>query len=60
MVSSRAWTLASTHHSWFLSHRSCCVNWIFKQSTIALAFSNGWNLRPEAPWIELVPLVHPS
>jgi hypothetical protein len=27
------------------------VNWVSKQSAIALAFSDGWNLRPEAPWI---------
>jgi hypothetical protein len=48
---SRASTLASTRCSWFSSHRSCGVNWISKQSAIALAFSNGWNLRPEAPWM---------
>jgi hypothetical protein len=50
-VSSRAWTLASTRRSWFSSHSSCGVNWISKHSAIALAFSDGRNLRPEAPWI---------
>jgi hypothetical protein len=47
----RVWTLASTQLSWFLSHRSWCVNRFSKQSAIALAFSDGWNLRPEGPWI---------
>jgi hypothetical protein len=27
------------------------VNWFSKQSTIALAFSDGWNLRPNGPCI---------
>jgi hypothetical protein len=51
MTSSRAWTLASTRRSWFSSHKSWCVNWFSKQSAIALAFSNGWNFRPEGQWI---------
>jgi hypothetical protein len=48
---SRAWTLVSTRHSWFSSHRSSCVNWFSKQSAIVLAFSDGWNLRPQGPWM---------
>jgi hypothetical protein len=31
------------------SHKSWCVNWFLKQSAIAFAFSDGWNLRPEGP-----------
>jgi hypothetical protein len=50
-ASSRAWTLTSTQSSWFCSHWSWRVNWISKRSTIALPFSDGWNLRPEGPWI---------
>jgi hypothetical protein len=50
-ASSRVWPLASTQRSWFSSHRSWCVNWFSKQSAIALAFSNGWNLRPEGLWM---------
>jgi hypothetical protein len=50
-ASSRAWTLVSTRRSWFSSYKSWCVNWFSKQSAIALAFSDGWNLRPEGPWI---------
>jgi hypothetical protein len=49
--SSSAWTLASTQRSRYLSHKSWCVNWFFKQSAVALAFSGGWNIRPEGPWI---------
>jgi hypothetical protein len=39
-ASSRAWTLASTRHSWLSSHRSWGVNWFSKQSSIVLAFSS--------------------
>jgi hypothetical protein len=39
---SRAWTLVSTHRSWFSSRRSWEVNWFSKQSAIALAFLFGW------------------
>jgi hypothetical protein len=48
---SRARTPASTRRSWSSSHKSWYVNWFSKQSAIALAFSDGWNLRPEGPWI---------
>jgi hypothetical protein len=27
------------------------MNWFSKQSAIALAFLDGWNLRPEGPWM---------
>jgi hypothetical protein len=50
-VSCRARTAASTRRLWFSSHKSCGVNCISKQSAIALAFSDGRNLRPEVPWI---------
>jgi hypothetical protein len=50
-ASSRAWTLASTCHSWFSSHKSCSVNWFSKQSAIAVPFSRGRNFRPKEPWI---------
>jgi hypothetical protein len=36
--SSRAWTLASTRHLWFSSHKSCIANWIPKISAIVLDF----------------------
>jgi hypothetical protein len=58
--SSWAWTLATTRHSWFSSRKSCGVNCISKQSAIALAFSDGWNLRPEAPRIAVGVLGPPS
>jgi hypothetical protein len=48
---SRVWSLASTRRSWFSSHRSWCVNWFSKQTEIALAFSDGWNLRTEGAWM---------
>lgn len=48
---SRAWSLASTCHSFFSSHRSLGVNWFSKLSTVVLAFFDGWYLRPERPWI---------
>jgi hypothetical protein len=44
-VSSRAWTLASTHRLRFSSHTSCDVKWFSKQPAIALAFFNGWKVR---------------
>jgi hypothetical protein len=50
-ASSRAWSLASSRHSWFPSHRSCGVNWFSKQSAIALALSTGWYFRPKRPWM---------
>jgi hypothetical protein len=50
-ASSRAWTLALTHLSWFSSHRSCGVNCFSKQSAIALALSTGWYFRPKRPWM---------
>jgi hypothetical protein len=50
-ASSRVWTLVSTRPSWFSLHRSWCVNWFSKQSAIALASSDGWNLSPEGPWM---------
>jgi hypothetical protein len=50
-VLSRAWTPPPAVHDF--RHKSCGVNWISKQSAIALAFSDGWNLRPEAPWIAI-------
>jgi hypothetical protein len=50
-ASSRAWTLASTRHSWFSSHKSCGENWFSKQSAIALVFSSIRNCRPEEPWL---------
>jgi hypothetical protein len=47
---SRAWTLGSTCHSQFLSHRSWDVSWFSKQSAITLAFSFRWYLIPKGPW----------
>jgi hypothetical protein len=43
-ASSRSWTLASTCRSCIFSPRSCGVNYFSKQSAIALAFSNVWNM----------------
>jgi hypothetical protein len=50
---SRAWTLASTRPSCFPSHRLCGVTCFSKQSAIALVFSNGWNVMPKEPRIEV-------
>jgi hypothetical protein len=58
-ASSRVWTLASTRRSWFSSHKSWFVNCFPKQSAIAFAFSDGWNLRPKGPWI-VVGVLGPS
>jgi hypothetical protein len=33
---------------------------LISQSGIVLAFSSGLYLRPEGPWVAVVPLVHPS
>jgi hypothetical protein len=44
---SRAWTLVSTRHSWFSSHRS---HWFSKQWVIALTFSFEWYVIPKAQW----------
>jgi hypothetical protein len=41
-ASSRSWTLASTRCSWFSSHKSCGVNWCFKQSAIYLLLCSGF------------------
>jgi hypothetical protein len=49
-ITSRDWTLASTCHLSFSSHRACGVNWCFKQSAIASASSTGWN-RSERQWM---------
>jgi hypothetical protein len=35
---SRAWTVGSTCHSWFSSHRSRVMNWFSEQCAITLAF----------------------
>jgi hypothetical protein len=43
------WILVSTCCSWFLSHRSCDVNWFYKQSAITLAFLFGWYGIPTGP-----------
>jgi hypothetical protein len=50
MISSRVWTLVFTRRSWFSSQNLWRVNWFSKQSAIAL---EGWNRRPERPWIEV-------
>ena len=50
-VSSRAWTIPSTHRSWSSSHTSWGVNWFSKQSTKEFILSIGWNLRPQWPRI---------
>jgi hypothetical protein len=47
---SRAWTLVSTHQSWFSSRRSWDVKWFSKQSAIMLAFSFGCYNVPKGPW----------
>jgi hypothetical protein len=52
-ASSRAWTPGSTRRAWFSSHKSWRVNWFSKQSAVAFAFSDGWNVRPEGPWIAI-------
>jgi hypothetical protein len=51
MASSRAWTLALTHRSWFSWRRSCGVYWFCKNSTIVMALTTGLYFRLKRPWM---------
>jgi hypothetical protein len=50
-VSSRTWIIAFSLRSWFSSPTSWIVNCYSKRSSVALALSIQWMMRPEGPWI---------